>query len=160
MKWWVGALLLLARAPLAADVYKCTSKDGTMVFSDRPCQHGATTERVEIELPVVSHASGGLRPGERALLEARDQRQQELLKARHESAKKLKEQGRLERMAAHHQVIPGMTWRQVRRAWGPPDGITEDLYDWGTEERWVYKIDKKEKRTIRFRNGVVTSIKN
>lgn len=76
--------LILAGPALAGGVYKWTDAQGNVHFGDKPPDTRA--ERVQTDdAPDPATPGAGLRPGERAMLERREEAMRERMRARQES---------------------------------------------------------------------------
>ena len=68
--------LLAASLSAGADIYRCTGASGEPSFSHRPCAAGSVV--VPIEKSAPARSAGGLRPGERSWLQAREREKRRL----------------------------------------------------------------------------------
>jgi hypothetical protein len=155
-----------------AELYRCTEPDGSIAFSDTACTGAA--EGTVIVLPSTDPAPSakGQRDdhwsverqlermqGSAAKGDARSR--SAAARSRSDSTQRPSRPRRVEILNAirRHQVIPGMTPREVEQAWGPPNGTRSD----STGPRsWSYRGEDAEgdrvSMTVRFKQGQVTGV--
>jgi hypothetical protein len=61
-----------------------------------------------------------------------------------------------ESLAGAGKVIPGMTEKQVKRAWGEPTSINPSFTAGHSFAQWVYRRDISRSQYIYFQDGIVT----
>ena len=154
-----AALVLMVLAPGArAEVFRC-QKDGTTVFSDKPCADDAQTYAPKHPLVVVP--GDGRAPD---LAKQYDQRQQKETQARDQAdrawnkdyqARKAQDE-RLSRARAQGRVTAGMDASEVRNKLGEPLFTSHNENAGVTREAWTYKNHDGSRTVVRFKNGVVT----
>lgn len=72
--------LLAVSLSAGADIYRCTGASGEPSFSHRPCAAGSAV--VPIDKPAPARSAGGLRPGEKSWLQAREREKRRLNRRR------------------------------------------------------------------------------
>jgi hypothetical protein len=164
---WVASL-----ATVRAELYRCTEPDGSISYTDTACS--GASEGAVIGLPSTGSATPAKGQGddhwsvERQLERMQgsaakgDARSRSAAaRSRSDSTQRPSRPRRVEILNAirRHQVIPGMTPREVEQAWGPPNGTRSD----STGPRsWSYRGEDAEgdrvSMTVRFKQGQVTGV--
>jgi hypothetical protein len=152
-------LLILALLPFSAhaEVFRC-QKDGTTVFSDKPC---ATDAQAYTPKPIQ------VMPATKApdLAKQYDQRTAKETKARDKDneawnkdyqAKKQQEETIRDARVARKAVV-GMSQQQVRDMLGNPQVTSHNENLGVVREGWTYKNPDGSRDIVYFKDGVVTN---
>lgn len=121
-----------------ARVYTC-EVGGKKVFQSTPCAAGDAP--MELHVPKAGEPGGF-----------------DHVQYYREQNRKLEEEKAIEDAIRGKRVRLGMTKDQVIRSWGKPDKINRSVYESGSSEQWVYRVDRVESQYVYFRGGVVTGI--
>lgn len=151
----ISAVLLISPMAWGA-VYKCKDESGAIVFSDRPC--GASAERIELRTtqptppPAPATAPEATQPAP-AAPQGNAVPPQETAKA---------DEGYTERefasLAASGKVVEGMSFANVRRAFGEPEHTYRRIHENGVTEVWEYLKGRHKGTAVYFMNGKVITI--
>jgi hypothetical protein len=149
-----GLILLLACGAAQAAVYRCTV-DGRTVYSDQPCSAGAEPA----QLPPLNSAAAGARADLAKQYDTETARENEARrKARAEAldqyADRKAQDEAIRKALMEDRVVKGMTREQVERVLNLPERVENQG---GEKETWIYRVEGRKRRTIRFVNGVVVA---
>lgn len=154
MKMLLLTMLLLAVLPASAAVYRC-EHEGKITYTDKPCASGAAPA----QLPAVTSLPPDTNARALAKQYDADTARQNKSQASADTAwLKAHRQDRVQEDAIRKaliedRVVKGMTREQVQRVLNLPTHIDDQG---GPKERWLYQ-NGRERRTIAFKNGLVSS---
>jgi len=150
-------LLLLAACSVqtaSAEVYRC-QQDGKLTYTDQPCHPGAEPA----SLPPLNRSQADRSAPSLAKQYDADAERQSDSQAKADRDW-LKTHGddktqddAIRKALIENRIVKGMTPDQVRRVLNNPTSIEDQG---GPKERWTYQ-NGRERRTIAFKNGVVSS---
>lgn len=152
-------LLILVLLPLTAqaELFRC-QKDGTTVFSDKPCAADAqayTPKPIQV-VPAIKANDLAKQYDQRMAksTKERDQANEEWNKD-HQEKKKQEEVVRDARIA--RKAVAGMTQRQVRDMLGDPQVSSHNENLGVVREGWTYKHPDGSRDIVYFKDGIVTN---
>ncbi|TXH04219.1 MAG: DUF4124 domain-containing protein [Nevskiaceae bacterium] len=158
---WAVALMLVGLAPAAwAEVFRCV-KDGTTVFSDKPCAADAQAYTPKEPLTVVP--AGGPAPD----LAKQFDRSVEAGKAARDKADaawnkdyqaRKATEGRVAKARIEGRATVGMSAADVRNLLGEPYFTSHNENRGVVREGWTYRNRDGSRTVVRFKDGVVTEV--
>ena len=152
----LSLILVLLPFGAQAELFRC-QKDGTAVFSDKPCADDAqayTPKPIQV-MPSTKAADLAKQRDQRIAKEAKDRDQaNEAWNKDHQEKKQQEETIRDARIA--RKVVAGMTQQQVRDMLGNPQVTSHNENLGVVREGWTYKNPDGSRDIVYFKNGVVT----
>lgn len=152
-------LLIPALLPFGAhaEVFRC-QKDGTTVFSDKPCAADAqsyTPKAIQI-MPATKAADMAKQYDERVAkgAQGRDQAN-EAWNKEHEAKKQ--QEAVIHNARVDHKVVAGMTQREVRDMLGNPQVTSHNENLGVVREGWTYKKSDGSRNIVYFKDGIVSN---
>jgi len=153
------ALLILALLPLGAhaELFRC-QKDGTTVFSDKPCAADAQAYNPKpIQVMPATKAPDLAKQYDQRMTQTTNDRDQahEAWNKDHQAKKQQEEAIRDARIA--RKVVAGMSQQDVRSMLGDPQVTSHNENLGVVREGWTYKNSDGSRSIVYFKDGIVTA---
>lgn len=149
-------ILVLLPFGAQAELFRC-QKEGTTVFSDKPCAADAETydpKPIQV-VPATKAPDLAKQYDQRAAKETKDRDQaNEAWNKEHQAKKQQEEITRNARIAG--KVVAGMTQDQVRDMLGKPQVTSHNENLGVVREGWTYKRPDGSRDIVYFKDGIVT----
>lgn len=152
-------LPVLVLLPLAAqaELFRC-EKDGTTVFSDKPCSDKAEAYKPKpIQVVPATKAADLAKQYDERTAKAAKERDQANEAWNKEHQEKKQTEDRIRDARVKREVVAGMSQQQVLDLMGKPQVTSHNENLGVVREGWTYKKPDGSRDIIYFKDGVVTS---
>jgi hypothetical protein len=151
--------LILVLLPLAAraELFRC-EKDGTTVFSDKPCADNAEAYKPKpIQVVPATKAGDLAKQYDERSAKAAKERDQANEAWNKEHQEKKQQEDRIRDARVKREVVAGMSQQQVLDLMGKPQVTSHNENLGVVREGWNYKKPDGSRDIVYFKDGIVTS---